>query len=257
MAAEAIIRHCLAGKRPATGARAASRELEVADYAPLLARYQIASGVRGSTSVAISAEQIPLELVGERALAGSYSARAEESLYRRVLGSAWSRLPATLQAMHSVQNTATVAGRADVRRGKGLLARLVAAMIRFPAAGTEIPVEVRFDVREGRETWTRRFAGRTFQSEQFAGSGRYERLICERFGPFTLGLALVVADGRLSLIVRDWSFLGIPLPRFLAPHSNSHESEHAGRFHFDVALSHPLTGLIVHYRGWLTDSPRP
>jgi hypothetical protein len=231
MAAEAIVRQCIADKRPAAGARAATRELEVCDYAPLLARYQIA--------------------FGERSTAGE----SQCPLYQRVLGSAWSTLPTTLLAMHSVEHSATVSGRADVRRGKTLLARLVAAIIRFPAEGTDIPVEVRFDVHEGRETWTRRFAGRTFSSEQFEGAGRYERLLCERFGPFTLGLALVLAGGRLSLIVRDWSCLGVPLPRFLAPHSESHESEQDGRFHFDVSISHPLTGLIVHYRGSLTRHP--
>jgi hypothetical protein len=240
MAAEAIVRRCLAGKRPAPGARPATRELEVSDYVPLLARHQIAFGERRTCREA-----------APRAEAGPQSGLSADSLYQRVLGSAWSALPPSLREMHSVDRSAVVAGRADVRRGKTLLARLVAAIIRFPAEGADVLVEVRFDVREGRETWTRRFAGRTFRSEQFEGTGRYERLICERFGPFTMGLALVASDGRLSLIVRDWSFLGIPLPRFLAPRSNSHESEQDGRFHFDVALSHPLTGLIVHYRGGL------
>jgi hypothetical protein len=247
MAAEAIVRHCLAGRRPVAGARAATRELEVGDYAPLLARHQIAFGEWASAR-----EQPRPRDPAMRPIHEPHSPLAAEPLYRRALGSAWSALPATLRAMHSVQHTATATGRADVRRGKTLLARLVAAFIRFPAEGTDIPVAVRFDVRDGRETWTRRFADRTFSSAQCTGTGRYERLVCERFGPFTLGLALVVANGRLSLIVRDWSFLGVPLPRFLAPHSNSHESEHDGRFHFDVAISHPLTGLIVHYRGWLT-----
>jgi uncharacterized protein DUF4166/saccharopine dehydrogenase-like protein len=244
MAAEAIIRRCFAGRRPAAGARSATRELELTDYVPLLARHQIAFGERRSACE-----------VASRGQPSAQSALSAESLYQRVLGSAWSSLPASLRDMHSVARSATVSGRADVRRGKSVLARLVAAFIRFPGEGTDVPVEVRFDVRDGRETWTRRFAGRTFHSEQFEGTGRYERLICERFGPFTMGLALVVAEGRLSLIVRDWSFLGTPLPRFLAPHSNSHESERDGRFHFDVALSHPLTGLIVHYRGWLRHHP--
>jgi hypothetical protein len=226
MAAEAIVRYCLAGRRPAAGARPATRELEVADYVPLLARHEIAFGAR--------------------------DAAPEGPLYQRVLGAAWDSLPPSLRAMHSVDRAATASGRADVRRGKSMLARLVAALIRFPAAATNVPVEVRFEVRNGRETWTRRFAHRTFRSEQFEGTGRYERLLCERFGPFTIGLALIVRDGRLSLVVRGWSFLGISLPRAIAPHSDSHESERDGRFHFDVAISHPLTGLIVHYRGWLT-----
>jgi hypothetical protein len=59
-------------------------------------------------------------------------------------------------------------------------------------------------------------------------------------------------DARLRLIVRGWSLFDIPLPRFLAPSCDAHEHETDARFHFDVAISHPWTGLIVHYRGWLT-----
>jgi hypothetical protein len=154
--------------------------------------------------------------------------------------------------MHSVKSSLTVTGRAEVTRGTGLLASLVASAIGFPAAGRDVPVQVRFDVVAGRETWTRRFGLRAFASEQFAGTARWDRLVCERFGPVTLALALVVEEGRLRLIVRGWSLFGIPLPRALAPHCDAHEHDANGRFHFDVAISHRWTGLIVHYRGWLT-----
>jgi uncharacterized protein DUF4166/saccharopine dehydrogenase-like protein len=276
MAAEAIVRRCLADRAPAPGARAATRELEVADYEPLLARRAIHFGIRDDT----------------------LDSSPDVALYRRVLGGAWDRLPPTLRAMHSVKTSLLARGRADVTRGRGWLASLVASLIGFPRAGADVPVEVRFDVARAfgadpastaarvrdlatdarivpRETWRRSFAGRTFSSEQFAGHGRFDRLVCERFGPLTLALALVVEPAaeslaptgtdagprgnaasnppltRLRLIVRGWTFLGVPLPRALAPQCDAHESEHDGRFHFDVALRHRWTGLIVHYRGWL------
>jgi hypothetical protein len=172
-------------------------------------------------------------------------------LYQRILGASWSSLPESLRAMHSAKCSRVATGRAEVRRGTGLLARAIASAMGFPLEGVDIPVEVRFDVREGRETWTRCFAGRAFSSLQFEGAGRFGGLLCERFGPLTFGLALVVDEGYLRLMVRGWSFLGIPLPRAFAPRSASHEHEENGQFHFDVQISHPLTGLIVHYRGWL------
>jgi hypothetical protein len=236
MAAEAIVRKCLAGTVPAVGARAATRELEISDYEPLLARRAIHFGIREDT----------------------LDASSDMPLYRRVLGSAWDRLPPTLRAMHSVKTSLVARGRADVTRGRGWLASLVASLVGFPRAGTDVPVEVRFDIGpspdgDSRETWRRSFAGRAFSSEQFAGVGRFDRLVCERFGPLTLALALVIEDegSRLRLIVRGWTFLGIPLPRVLAPQCDAFESEHNGRFHFNVALRHRWTGLIVHYRGWL------
>src|SRR5262249_22066372 len=46
MASEAIIRHSLAGRAPLAGARSGARDLEVVDYAPLLARKEIVTGIR-------------------------------------------------------------------------------------------------------------------------------------------------------------------------------------------------------------------
>lgn len=235
MGAEALVRKCLAGVPPAAGARTATRDVELADYEPLLARHAIRFGVRHDT-----------EMRG-----------TEQSLYQLVLGMSWSSLPESLRAMHSVKTSHTVAGRAQVTRGARWVASLVASMIGFPAAATDVPVQARFDVVKGRETWTRRFGSRVFSSEQFAGRGRWDRLVCERFGPVTLALALVVDARRLRLIVRGWSLFGIPMPRALAPHCDAHEHDTDGRFHFDVAIAHRWTGLIVHYRGWLAPDPTP
>ncbi|MER8922629.1 DUF4166 domain-containing protein [Mesorhizobium sp. M0802] len=97
----------------------------------------------------------------------------------------------------------------------------------------------------------RTFGAHTFSSRQFAGRGRSQRLLCERFGPLSFAMALVAEQGKLSLVLRRWSFLGLPLPMWLCPRSASYESVEDGRFRFRVEISHPLTGLIVRYRGWL------
>jgi hypothetical protein len=52
-------------------------------------------------------------------------------------------------------------------------------------------------------------------------------------------------------VVRRWSFLGIPLPRVLAPGGDAYEHVENGRFCFHVEIGHALTGMIVRYRGWL------
>jgi hypothetical protein len=227
MACEAIIRHCVAGKRPAPGARPATGDLELEDYEQLFARRAIHSGVREETAARTS------------------------PLYRRLLGDAYDAMPAPLRAMHDLTNEMTVEGTAMVTRGNGLLARLAAAIIGFPRAGENVPVRVDFKVEHGRERWTRTFAGRAFRTTQEQGRGRFEWLVCERFGPLCAGMALVLDDGRLRLIVRRWSVLGIPLPKWLAPRGDSYEYAENGRFHFHVEIAHPFTGLIVGYRGWL------
>lgn len=172
-------------------------------------------------------------------------------LYRRVLGEAWDSLPAPLQTMHDVQSERTADGVAVVERGSGLLARLVAFVIGFPPAGTDIPITVSFRARHGREYWQRNFAGQAFSSVQEQGRGRFERLLWERFGPLNFVMALVCESERLRFVIRRWSVCGIPLPRALAPRGDSYEFVEAGRFHFHVEIAHPFTGLIVRYRGWL------
>jgi hypothetical protein len=222
MAVEAIVRRMLKGQRPAAGARAAVRDLELEDYDRLFACRTIKTGVRDET---------------DRPL-----------LYRQVLGASWGTLPAAVRAMHD--GTMHAEGRARVERGSGWLSRLVGFLIGFPASGADVPLRVDFALAEDGETWTRAFDGRSFSSRQFLGTGRWQRLLCERFGPLTFAMALVPEDGRLHLVLRGWTAFGVPMPMWLCPRSASWEKgEDCFRFH--VEISHPLTGLIVRYRGWL------
>jgi NAD(P)-dependent dehydrogenase (short-subunit alcohol dehydrogenase family) len=226
MAADLIIRRCLAGIAPQAGARPATGDVDLSEYEASFAKRAIYSGTR-------------------------HSLPGESPLYRRLLGEAWETLPPEIRAMHSVEGTLRADGTANVSRGRGPLALLACALFRFPRSGENIPVTVTFRARKGAEIWRRRFANRAFSSRQSEGRGRYERLLVERFGPFSFGLALVREVGQLRLIVRGWSFLGIPLPRVLAPRSDSRESVEDGRFNFHVELSHPFTGPIVRYSGSL------
>ena len=226
MAAEAIVRHTLAGRRPVAGARAAASDLELEDYDALFARRRIATGCR---------QPLP----------------ASAPLYRRLLGDAWDALPPPLRAMHDLATGLTATGEATIERGTGLIARCLAWLFGFPPAGKDVPVTVAFTARDGREIWQRTFGGRSFSSTQEEGRGRFERLLCERFGPFVVAMALVLEDGRMRLVVRRWAAFGIPMPLALAPTGNAYEYVEDGQFRFHVEIGLPLGGLIVAYRGWL------
>lgn len=226
MAVEALVRNALDGRMPAAGARAAVNDLELADYETLFAGRTIHPGFRDET-------------------AGG----ADKSLYAELLGEAWQGVPEKIRAMHDRAKMAE--GRASVERGSNILSRIIAWLVGFPKASTDIPVRVRFDVDKTEEIWTRTFGMHSFSSRQFAGRGRSQRLLCERFGPLTFAMALVTQEGKLSLVLRGWSVLGLPLPMWLCPRSASFETVEDGRFRFHVEISHPLTGLIVRYRGWL------
>ncbi|MBL8575835.1 MAG: DUF4166 domain-containing protein [Mesorhizobium sp.] len=225
MAAEGVIRKMLAGERPAPGARSAVRAFELADYDALFRRRTIFTGFR------------------ER--------EADAPLYRKVLGTAFSALPPRLQELHDSTASRQWKGFAEVRRGRGPLSAIAAAFVGFPKAAARVPVTVAFTPENDAERWTRTFDGKSFSSLQWAGTGRSEHLLMERFGIATFALALVIEEGRLFLVPRRWSVLGIPMPRFLLPGGSTFEAEEDGQFCFNVEISMPLIGLIVAYKGRL------
>jgi hypothetical protein len=144
-----------------------------------------------------------------------------------------------------------VSGRASVKRGHGIVSRLVGRLMGFPPATDDVPVVVRFEATDGEEVWTRTFGRQSFSSRQYAGRGRWKHLLCERFGPLAFAMALVAENGRLTLVLRHWRAFGVPLPLWLCPRSDAYETSVDGRFRFHVAISLPLAGLIVRYEGWL------
>jgi len=176
---------------------------------------------------------------------------SETPLYRRVLDEAWSALPEPLCLMHDTRQTPAGVGMGEVERGTHPLAHAIAELFGLPRGGRNLPVEVVFRRQGGAEVWERSFAGRTFRSVQTEGRGRWRHLICERFGPLTVGLACIVDSDKLRLVVRCWSLFGMPMPLALSPSGVFFESVQDGRFRFHVELSHPRVGLILRYRGWL------
>jgi hypothetical protein len=226
MAAAAIVRHVLDGRRPPPGARAGMSDVDLADYETQFATRRIYVGIRENTG-------------------------SPRAVYRRILGPAYDGLPVSLRDLHDLDERLAATGSAVIERGEGLIARLIADAAGFPRPGRDVPVTVEFQRDGSGELWRRNFSGQIFTSRQEAGQGRFDRLLCERFGPLAFGMALVVDADRLRLVLRGWSLFGLPMPLWLAPSCEAYECEEDGRFRFFVELRHRLTGLIVRYQGWL------
>ncbi len=229
MAIEAVIRKLLAGVRPVAGARPGTHALELSDYDALFRERTIFTGFRGD--------------------------EFDSPLYRKILGSAFATLPPRLQELHGSGAMRRWTGQAEVRRGTGIMARIIGALFGFPKAALQVPVTVTFSPESSAERWTRSFDGKVFSSVQSCGTGKDQHLLVERFGIVSVALALVVESSRLFLIPRKWSLLGIRMPGFLLPAGSTFESEENGHFCFDVEISAPLVGLIVAYKGMLTPEP--
>jgi Domain of unknown function (DUF4166)/Saccharopine dehydrogenase NADP binding domain len=229
MAIEAVIKRTLTGNSPKLGARAASKDLELEDYEQLFSCRTIYAGQRDSMAD------------GQSTL-----------IFKTLLGSAWNGLSEPLQKLHAADFEQIWSGTATVERGKGWMARFIALIFQFPNENKSVEATVNIKPTPSGEIWERTFAGKKFSSVLSLGQGFSDRLLNERFGLFSFGIALVLEDSTLKYVVRNWRFLGIPLPNALAPKGNTYEFERDGQFCFHVEINHPLTGLIVKYVGRLT-----
>lgn len=180
--------------------------------------------------------------------------RAAPGLYERATGSAWQRFDPVIRSMHDQVTDGVAIGRTDVTRGDSPVARILCSVFGFPDTGRDVPVRVGFEVEDGRETWTRSFAGRRFVSRLSHREGGVE----ERFGPLRFRFTLEERAGALRMVPDGWSLWHLPLPRFLAPTGIAVEDRSEdGLFRFDVPIEAPLVGRIVHYRGTLGDPVPP
>lgn len=186
-----------------------------------------------------------------REISGSFDRNCPDMtpLFERAIGpEAWAAMPASYHAGHDLWDRQVMRGRSNVTRGKGLLARAIAALFRFPPERMNTPLTVVMERVGETEVWTRDFDGQRFFSVLSpAGAGR----VRERFGPFQFELSLPIQGGRMEMNVERGWFMGLPMPSWLLPRSETAEFDEDGVFQFDVRLSAPLAGLIVHYRGSL------
>ena len=180
------------------------------------------------------------------------SARAASTLYEGVLGEAWTRLPPAVRALHDVVDQLCFEGESRVIGGSHPLSSLVRWIMGFPPAGEAVPVRVTMECRDGAEHWQRQFGRHRFSSVLSRYQGDPPGHLRERFGAMQFELSLPAdASGLQMPLHRGW-FLGIPLPKFLLPRSETREFvDGQGRFNFDVDVSLPLIGRVVRYQGWL------
>ncbi len=182
----------------------------------------------------------------------------KHSVFDEALGSqAMGNLPPAVRLFHGLAGMPVWSGSADIETGGGLPGRIIRRLMGMPEAGTRIPVTVSVDRvadegPHGSETWTRNFGGRRFSSH--LETHRIGQ-VTETFGALSFTLDVTADDASLKLPVSAWRMFGITMPRFLGPRSQAREFEDdQGRFRFDVRLSLPVIGTLIHYRGYLQPS---
>lgn len=180
------------------------------------------------------------------------SEQAAPPLFEQVLPQDFTALPPAWRRLAEVHDVEHFEGVASVERGNSFLARAIGLIMGFPPASASVPVRVTKEKTPHGETWTRDFGGRKFRSHLSRLPDDAPGILRERFGPLRFVMRLRAEAGRVHWPLESGRFLGVPMPAFLLPRSDTVEFvDGAGRFHFDVGISMPFAGPVVRYRGWL------
>jgi hypothetical protein len=171
------------------------------------------------------------------------------SPFEQLLGAQFHRLPTSVQRLHALRAAMTTAGRAEVKAASNLFARLLCWGAGLPRPGA-MDVSVCFKPRlDGSEHWDRHFGDRRYASSIRAGAGKDRDFLIEHFGPFDLRFRLTARDDGLAWSLTGWRLLRIRLPG--CPRIECLEGADGERFTFDIDVTFPLIGWLIHYRGWL------
>jgi hypothetical protein len=173
---------------------------------------------------------------------------AAVQLYRRILGTDFDKLPKALRRFHDLPEGGCGRGRFHVERGRGLFARILASVFRFPEAGTDVPVVLRIAVEGDRERWTRNFGTRTLQSVQWCHDG----LLIEQMKLARFAIQLSADETGMRFFLRRTWLLMIPLPGFLAPQIETSALAYDDGWQLIVSVSFPWAGPVLLYHGIVT-----
>ncbi len=167
------------------------------------------------------------------------------SPYEFILGPRFGDLHRNLQKLHGRTPEQRALGRLDVVRGDTWPSRMLAAVLRLPRAGNQIPVRLAVHRDRKRERWKREFGDCVVQSyQQAAGSHLRETFRCMSFG-----FDLQVINGGLKITSREFRLLGIRIPDWLAPSIVAQEAANGDGWLVDVQISWRAAGCILCYSG--------
>ncbi|PRP91373.1 hypothetical protein ENSA5_55840 [Enhygromyxa salina] len=177
------------------------------------------------------------------------------TLYEAVLGEGFAALPATLRHFHGRPAGGEARGTVRVSRGRGLLARLAAWLMRAPAPGEGVAVVLAVAVERDREVWMRSFAGQPMVTRQW----RVGPDLVEAVGPSRLHFELHADAEGMVFEQRRCTLLGLPVPRVLAPRVCARAlvgaSTPADAWELHVSVALPLVGVVVEYSGTMIAEP--
>lgn len=167
------------------------------------------------------------------------------TLYQRLLGPEFDRLPLALRSFHGSAEGGSGAGVLRVRCGTRPTARAVARALRLPPEGDRVPVTLRVRAENGRERWERTFPTSRLCSSQWLEAGR----LVERIGAATFAFDVTSDERGMRFRSARFTWLAIPVPRPLAIEVDAEVRGFDAYWDVSVVVRAPRVGVVTSYEG--------
>ncbi len=174
------------------------------------------------------------------------------SMYEKVLGDDYAKLPAAVQRFHRLRGRTVLNGWVETQAPKSALAKVLAACLGTPRSSSSGPIRFELSASPAEETWTRHFPAQTMTSRMRLVDGH----IREQLGAAQLTFDLFAVEDSLSMRLARMRFLGVPCPKWLMPTIVAEERGADDQIHFLIAAELPLVGVVASYRGYLEVSKK-
>lgn len=168
-----------------------------------------------------------------------------QTLYQRVLGKDFSKLPPILQHFHSLPEGGCANGIISVKQGAGVLQHIAARVLRLPRAGKMIPLRLQVIPKDGKEIWIRHFDGQSLETLQWQ-SGSY---LVEKAGPLQFVFHLTADEHGLTFHPYLSKIGDIQIPECISLRVSANARSLENCWDIRVVITAPLLGTITTYQG--------
>jgi len=175
------------------------------------------------------------------------------TLYQRLLGDDFHRLPPALQQFHSAPHGGCAAGKVTVERNAGVLRRIAANLLHLPDAGDGIELRLQVIPVENKEHWIRHFNRQRLETLQWQ-EGEY---LIEKAGPLQLAFKVTADEKGMTFRMHHkcHTTRKVLFPAGLVMRVNAQTHDAEDYWKLEVNISTPLLGKIVTYRGEIVPQP--
>jgi hypothetical protein len=172
-----------------------------------------------------------------------------ETLYQRILGDDYERLPRQLRRLHGMTDPGEWRGQFTIAGGDGLVRRLILRALRLPLPGENVETVLRITSNDTGELWMRQFGDRVLRTRQWQEG----RLLIEEAGPMRFAFRLAGDEEGMTFATDHTRMLGVRMPQRLSVRVDAAVRGLETGWHVKVAIARPLLGRILTYSGELTE----